>query len=386
MQRDIAERDLVRLGQGERELDTDSDFSKWGRVSASLELRQRVLGEVDRLGASMGVSGDVGYTCETAINFFKFHVTKRIVDYRAKCAQAKADGIAASFVADAFPFTVFFSTAPGGIESLFHRTSFDADYAAAEGCLRHLEGMLTEVTSYRPFELFRMQKQRTNFLLAKQAKIIAMTCTHAALTRRQLIELGFKFDNIIMEEAAQVLEIETFIPLLLQSHDEIEGSRLKRVVLIGDHHQLPPVVKNVAFQTYGNLDQSLFTRLVRLGVPTVELNQQGRCRAGIAQLYSWRYAALGNMPFVATAPGYQRANAGFKFDYQLIDVPPALSDGESQPQPHFYQNIDEAEYVVATYQYMRLLGYPAQSISILTTYNGQKMLIDDVLNAVSADL
>ncbi len=30
--------------------------------------------------------------------------------------------------------------------------------------------------------------------------------------------------------------------------------------------------------------------------------------------------------------------------------------------------------------YMRLLGYPAQTITILTTYNGQKFLIRDVLN------
>merc|ERR1712086_771261 len=31
------------------------------------------------------------------------------------------------------------------------------------------------------------------------------------------------------------------------------------------------------------------------------------------------------------------------------------------------------------YQYMRLIGYPAHKISILTTYNGQKHLIRDVL-------
>jgi intron-binding protein aquarius len=31
--------------------------------------------------------------------------------------------------------------------------------------------------------------------------------------------------------------------------------------------------------------------------------------------------------------------------------------------------------------YMRLLGYPAEKISIITTYNGQKHLIRDVLNA-----
>lgn len=49
-----------------------------------------------------------------------------------------------------------------------------------------------------------------------QAKIVAMTCTHAALKRREFLQLAFKYDNLLMEEAAQILEIETFIPMLLQ--------------------------------------------------------------------------------------------------------------------------------------------------------------------------
>lgn len=44
------------------------------------------------------------------------------------------------------------------------------------------------------------------------------------------------------------------------------------------------------------------------------------------------------------------------------------------------KNLGEAEYSVALYMYMRLLGYPADRISILTTYNGQKHLIRDVIN------
>ena len=55
--------------------------------------------------------------------------------------------------------------------------------------------------------------------------------------------------------------------------------------------------------------------------------------------------------------------------------------GESTPSPFFYQNLAEAEFVVATFMYMRLIGYPAEKISILTTYNGQKHLIRDVVNA-----
>ena len=33
---------------------------------------------------------------------------------------------------------------------------------------------------------------RTNYLLVKEAKIIAMTCTHAALKRKDMVELNFQ--------------------------------------------------------------------------------------------------------------------------------------------------------------------------------------------------
>ena len=41
-------------------------------------------------------------------------------------------------------------------------------------------------------------RDRTNYLLVKEAKIIAMTCTHAALKRRDLVELGFKVKKACM--------------------------------------------------------------------------------------------------------------------------------------------------------------------------------------------
>ncbi|PIC30442.1 hypothetical protein B9Z55_021682 [Caenorhabditis nigoni] len=213
--------------------------------------------------------------------------------------------------------------------------------------------------------------------MIKEAKIIAMTCTHAALRRNELVKLGFKYDNIVMEEAAQILEVETFIPLLLQNPED-GHNRLKRSIMIGDHHQLPPVVQNQAFQKYSNMEQSLFARLVRLSVPNVELDRQGRARAQIAELYQWRYKGLGNLPHVDELPQFQNANAGFAFPFQLIDVPDFNEQGESQPSPHFYQNLGEAEYAVALYTYMRILGYPSEKISILTTYNGQAQLIRDV--------
>ena len=45
---------------------------------------------------------------------------------------------------------------------------------------------------FRAFELLRSGADRANYLLVKEAKIIAMTCTHAALKRRDLVNVGFQ--------------------------------------------------------------------------------------------------------------------------------------------------------------------------------------------------
>jgi len=54
-----------------------------------------------------------------------------------------------------------------------------------------------------------------------------MTCTHAALKRREFLSLAFKYDNLVMEEAAQILEVETFIPMVLQSSQVGGGGSIK---------------------------------------------------------------------------------------------------------------------------------------------------------------
>ncbi|KAL2898346.1 RNA helicase aquarius [Bienertia sinuspersici] len=373
MERDVPARYLLRLGQGEQELATDLDFSRQGRVNAMLVRRLELLSEVERLARSLQLPEDVGYTCETAGYFWLLHVYSRWEQFLAACADNKDKP---AFVQDRFPFKEFFSNAP---QPIFTGESFHKDMRVAKGCFRHLKIMFQELEECRAFELLKSTVDRGNYLTTKQAKIVAMTCTHAALKRKDFLQLGFKYDNLLMEESAQILEIETFIPMLLQRQED-GYARLKRCILIGDHHQLPPVVKNMAFQKYSHMDQSLFTRFVRLGIPYIELNAQGRARPSIAKLYNWRYRELGDLPYVKHDPIFRKANAGFSYDYQLVDVPEYNGRGESAPSPWFYQNEGEAEYVVSVYIYMRLLGYPANKISILTTYNGQKFLIRDVIS------
>lgn len=63
---DIDERHLLRLGHGEEALETEKDFSRYGRVNYVLAKRIDLLNQVQKLQESLGVIGDVSYTCETA--------------------------------------------------------------------------------------------------------------------------------------------------------------------------------------------------------------------------------------------------------------------------------------------------------------------------------
>ncbi|KAF4783399.1 intron-binding protein aquarius [Colletotrichum scovillei] len=376
---DIDARHLLRLGHGEEELYTEGSFSKHGRVESFLENRDRYLLEVNRLAASIGAPGAHGNSAETAGYFNSVYIQPAWTKFTEI---TKAEEASAADIVGAFPFHQFFSDAPQPLFSpeVDRETILDV----ANGCYRHIAKIFSELADAIPFEILRRDKDKANYLLTNEARIIAMTSTHAAMRRGEIASLGFHYDNVVMEEAAQITEIENFIPLAMQKPKKGQMS-LQRVVLCGDHFQNSPVIQSMAFRHYANLEQSLFSRLVRLGVPTINLDQQGRARPSIASLYQWRYPKLGNLPHVESEGEYSVANAGFKYDYQFINVPDYKGRGETEPTPHFIQNLGEAEYAVAVYQYMRLLGYPASKISILTTYAGQRALVKDVLAHRCAD-
>ena len=366
-------RHLLRLGQGEGELETDESYSTSGRVESFLKNRAYYLAEVDRLAASLNAPGAHGSSCETAGYFNSVYVEPK---WQTFWYEAELASSSTADILSLFPFHHYFQTAPQPLFPL--DASKDTTLDIARGCQRHIQKLFTELEDIRPFEILRNNRDKTNFLMIKEARIIAMTSTHAAMRRQEIADLGFHYDNVVMEEAAQITEVENFIPFALQNPRTGERS-LQRIVLCGDHLQNSPIISNMAFRHFANLEQSLFLRLVRLGVPTINLEAQGRARPSIADLYKWRYQSLDNLPSVLAESEYLHANAGFRYEYQFIDVPDYKGKGETQPSPHFIQNLGEAEYAVAIYQYMRLLGYPASKTSILTTYSGQRALIRDVL-------
>lgn len=370
---DIDPQHLLRLGHGEGELDTEESFGRAGRVESFMQDRAILLAEVSRLAASLAIIGAHGSSCETADYFDKVYIQP--LWQRFQTAVSSPDISKMSFI-QAFPFHSYFSNAP--IPELFApELPLDELREIAEGCYHHISTMFSRISAIRPFELLRNPRDQQNYLLSTSARIIAMTTTHAAIHHSSLRAADFTYHSVVLEEAAQITEVESFIPLSLQE----DSTNLKRIVLLGDHLQNSPIVQNHALREYANLDQSLFLRLVRLGVPHTILNAQGRCRPQLTPLFSWRYPSLTDLPHTSEQPEFRSANAGLRYPLQFINIEPnsAFGNGETSPQPHFLQNLAEAEYAVALYQYMRLLNYPASSISILTTYAGQRALIRDIL-------
>ena len=180
LQRDVDPRHLLRLGSGESELRESlavggaggtgrgegEQFNKQGRVNWSLARRLQLLAQVQRLGVSLGVPGDVGYTCETADYFF-IQIKAAIDRFRLQLSTLSSTTTTTS-VAEIFPFNGYFTSTP---LPLFQRV-YESDVTSAEGAIRHIEKMFAELRDYRAFEVLRSQALRSDYLLTKQVSNI----------------------------------------------------------------------------------------------------------------------------------------------------------------------------------------------------------------------
>jgi superfamily I DNA and/or RNA helicase len=97
---------------------------------------------------------------------------------------------------------------------------------------------------------------RINSELFGEARVIASTLMGAA---NRLLD-GQKYTTLFIDEAAQALEAACWIPL----------RRVSRVVLAGDHCQLPPTVKSIAALKAG-LGKTLMERIVETHPEAVTL-------------------------------------------------------------------------------------------------------------------
>jgi ATP-dependent RNA/DNA helicase IGHMBP2 len=185
-----------------------------------------------------------------------------------------------------------------------------------------------------------------------------------------------QFDLAVIDEAGQSTEPACWLPLM----------RCRRLVMAGDHCQLPPTVISQEAAQEG-FAVSLLERLVSLHgrMVTRRLEVQYRMHEAImgfssAQFYDGSLEAHGSvrghllchLPEVAPQPFTQ-------VPVEFIDTAGAGYDEQPEPDGESRRNPGEAELVCRKVQAMLAAGVPAESIAVISPYAAQVRLLRDKL-------
>lgn len=165
---------------------------------------------------------------------------------------------------------------------------------------------------------------RINAQLFGEARVIASTLTGSA----NRLLAGQKFGTLFIDEAAQALEAACWIAI----------RKASRVILAGDHCQLPPTVKSIA-ALRGGLGTTLMERIVKQKPETVTLlKTQYRMNEQIMRFSSdWFYGGM-----VEAAP--QIRNRGIlDFDYPMTWIDTSGVEGKEEFVGESFGRINRAE-------------------------------------------
>lgn len=180
---------------------------------------------------------------------------------------------------------------------------------------------------------------RINAELFGEARVIASTLVGSA---NRLLE-GQKFGTLFIDEAAQALEAACWIPI----------RRVSRVILAGDHCQLPPTVKSIA-ALKGGLGKTLMERIVENKPECVTLLQvQYRMNDQIIRFSSdWFYGGK-----VRTADEVRRRRGILEYDNPIMWVDQVEGKEEFIGETYGRINREEAEQTLAVLeQYFTKIG------------------------------
>ena len=197
-----------------------------------------------------------------------------------------------------------------------------------------------------------------------EARVIACTLTGAA---NRVLE-GEKYSTLFIDEAAQALEAACWIAI----------RKVGRVVLAGDHCQLPPTVKSIA-ALKGGLGKTLMERIVEQKPDVVTLlTMQYRMNERIMQ-FSSDYFYNGA---VTTAPEVSHRGI-LDYDLPMVWIDTADVDGKEEFVGESFGRINraEAELTLATLQdYFDKIGKnrifdESIDVGIISPYRAQVQLL-----------
>ena len=177
-----------------------------------------------------------------------------------------------------------------------------------------------------------------------------MTSKYAATNSKILCDSGLNFESLLVDDCNLIPEIEVLLSLSAQAN----LSNLKRLGLFGHFCGGRPQCFNETLKAAG-ASITLMDRFICSGFSKTILLESTFKRPESSTLFS--------------------------SSSQFISVPSVLGKGEEMPMKNYIQNLDEAEYSVALFQFLRLMNVPAKDIAILAAYKGQVDLIKEVLQS-----
>lgn len=158
-------------------------------------------------------------------------------------------------------------------------------------------------------------------------------CTPVTSTNRALNKK--RFNTLFFDEASQALEPMVWIPLL----------KCNRIVLSGDHFQLPPVVKNLQAQKEG-LGETLLDRCIKYEDAVSLLNKQYRMNSPIME-FSNSYFYNNELQADETVKDSTLADASddsfFNKAIEFIDTAGCSFDEAQNPETLSSYNVGEGD-------------------------------------------
>uniref|UniRef100_A0A8C2I9E5 ATP-dependent helicase RENT1 n=1 Tax=Cyprinus carpio TaxID=7962 RepID=A0A8C2I9E5_CYPCA len=206
---------------------------------------------------------------------------------------------------------------------------------------------------------YRALKRTAERELLMNADVICCTCVGAGDPR--LAKMQFR--SILIDESTQATEPECMVPVVLGA---------KQLILVGDHCQLGPVVMCKKAAKAG-LSQSLFERLVVLGIRPIRLQVQYRMHPALSAFPSNIFYE-GSLQNGVTAA--DRIRKGFDFQWPQPDKPMFFYVTQGQEEiassGTSYLNRTEASNVEKITTRLLKAGAKPDQIGIITPYEGQR--------------
>ncbi|XP_057511259.1 regulator of nonsense transcripts 1 homolog [Actinidia eriantha] len=209
---------------------------------------------------------------------------------------------------------------------------------------------------------YKALKQATEREISQSADVICCTCVGAGDPRLA----SFRFRQVLIDESTQATEPECLIPLVLGA---------KQVILVGDHCQLGPVIMCKKAARAG-LAQSLFERLVLLGVKPIRLQVQYRMHPSLSEFPSNSFYE-GMLQNGVTIN--ERQSPGIDFPWPVPNRPMffyvQMGQEEISASGTSYLNRTEASNVEKIVTTFLKSGVVPSQIGVITPYEGQRAYI-----------